>query len=145
MCPTPWGSMGCSPPASSVHGISKTRILEWVAISSSRRLTQGSNLGLLHWQVGSLPQSHLGSPIKTLPKTRWKECRPCIHLNPYQQPCPWTTAVMLMILGYNRQFLKGTSSLCPRFSGKAMKLFFSTWHKTVSKIWFGTSRQRPRF
>ena len=26
-------------------------------------LTQGSNLHLLHWQVGSLPQSHLGSSI----------------------------------------------------------------------------------
>ena len=26
-------------------------------------LTQGSNMGLLHWQVGSLPLSHLGSPL----------------------------------------------------------------------------------
>ena len=25
-------------------------------------LTQGSNLGLLHWQAGSLPSTHLGSP-----------------------------------------------------------------------------------
>ena len=29
-------SMDCSPPGSSVHGISKARILEWVDISSSR-------------------------------------------------------------------------------------------------------------
>ena len=29
-------SMNCSPPGSSVHGISQTRILEWVAISFSR-------------------------------------------------------------------------------------------------------------
>ena len=28
--------MNCSPPGSSVHGISQARILEWVAISSSR-------------------------------------------------------------------------------------------------------------
>ena len=28
--------MDCSPPGSSVHGISQTRILEWVAISSSK-------------------------------------------------------------------------------------------------------------
>jgi len=28
--------MGCSPPGSSVHGISQARILEWVAISFSR-------------------------------------------------------------------------------------------------------------
>ena len=27
--------MGCSPPGSSVHGISQARILEWVAISFS--------------------------------------------------------------------------------------------------------------
>ena len=28
--------MDCSPPGSSVHGISQARILEWVAVSSSR-------------------------------------------------------------------------------------------------------------
>ena len=32
--------MDCSPPGSSVHGISKTRILEWVAISFSRGSSQ---------------------------------------------------------------------------------------------------------
>ena len=35
-----WGARGatllCSPPGSSVHGISQARILEWVAISFSR-------------------------------------------------------------------------------------------------------------
>ena len=41
-------------------GILKARILEWVAMPSSRgsSLTQGSNpslLYLLHWQAGSLP------------------------------------------------------------------------------------------
>ena len=91
------------------------------------------------------PLSHLGSPTKTFPEARWKECRPYIHLNPYQQPYPWTTAIKLTILGCNTKFLKGTSSLCPRFSGKARKLFFSTWHKTVCKIWFDTSTQRPSF
>ena len=34
-CLTPWNLMGCSPPGSSVHGILQSRILEWVAISSS--------------------------------------------------------------------------------------------------------------
>ena len=34
--PTLWDPMDCSPPGSSAHGISQTRILEWVAISSSR-------------------------------------------------------------------------------------------------------------
>ena len=32
--------MDCSPPGSSVHGISQTRILEWVAISFSRASSQ---------------------------------------------------------------------------------------------------------
>ena len=33
---TLWDPMDCSPPGSSVHGISQARILEWVAISYSR-------------------------------------------------------------------------------------------------------------
>ena len=32
--------MDCSPPGSSVHGILQARILEWVAISSSRASSQ---------------------------------------------------------------------------------------------------------
>ena len=35
-CPTLCDPVDCSPPGSSVHGISQARILEWVAISSSR-------------------------------------------------------------------------------------------------------------
>ena len=34
-CLTLWNLMDCNPPGSSVHGISQTRILEWVAISDS--------------------------------------------------------------------------------------------------------------
>ena len=34
LCPTLCNSMDCSPPSSSVHGISQARILEWVAIPS---------------------------------------------------------------------------------------------------------------
>ena len=34
-CPTLCDTMDCSPPGSSVHGLSQARILEWVAISSS--------------------------------------------------------------------------------------------------------------
>ena len=36
LCRTLCNCMDCSPPGSSVHGISQLRILEWVAISSSR-------------------------------------------------------------------------------------------------------------
>ena len=35
-CLTLWDPVDCSPPCSSVHGISQARILEWIAISYSR-------------------------------------------------------------------------------------------------------------
>ena len=39
-CPIPCGTMDYSPPGSSVHGNPQARILEWVAISSSRESSQ---------------------------------------------------------------------------------------------------------
>ena len=36
LCPTLCDFMDCSPPGSSVHGILQARILEWVAMPSSR-------------------------------------------------------------------------------------------------------------
>ena len=63
--------MDCSLPGSSVHGTSQARILELVAISSSRGIfpTLGSNprlLCLLHWQAGSLPPALCGKPVGPL-------------------------------------------------------------------------------
>ena len=64
LCPTLCDPMDCSPPGSSVHGIFQARILEWVAnfLLQGTFLTQGLNPSLLHWQVDSLPLSHLESP-----------------------------------------------------------------------------------
>ena len=64
--PTLGSPMDCSPPDSSVHGISQVRILEWVAMSSSR----GSSWPRIQPTSpespvvvgGSLPLSSLGSP-----------------------------------------------------------------------------------
>ena len=39
-CPTLWDPMDCSPPGSSVHRILQARILEWVAMPSSRGPSQ---------------------------------------------------------------------------------------------------------
>ena len=54
------------PSGSSVHGILKTRILELVASSSSRRHSLPKSnqhlLCLLHWQAGSLPLVPPGKP-----------------------------------------------------------------------------------
>ena len=59
-CLTLCNPMDCSPPGFSVHGILQARILEQVAISSSRRSSQPWDqtpivYGYLHWQAGSLP------------------------------------------------------------------------------------------
>ena len=56
----------CSPPGSSVHGILQARILEWVAMPSSRGSSWPRNWthisSLLHWQVSSLPLAPPGKP-----------------------------------------------------------------------------------
>ena len=67
-CPTLCDPVNCSPPGSSVRGISQARVLEWVAPGDLQGVspTQGSNLNLLcllHWQAGSLP------PVEFIPFT----------------------------------------------------------------------------
>ena len=66
--PTLCDPVDCSPAGSSVHGILLARILEWVAMPSSRGYSQPRDqtcfLPLLPWQVGSLP---LGLPGKHEP------------------------------------------------------------------------------
>ena len=53
--------MDCSLPGSSVRGVLQTRILEWVAISSSSGFSPlRLNLGFLHWQADSLPSEPPG-------------------------------------------------------------------------------------
>ena len=61
-CSTLCKPMDCSPPGSSVHGISQARILEWIAISSSRGsswLRDQTSISCV--TTDSLPLSHLGS------------------------------------------------------------------------------------
>ena len=64
LCSTLCDPMDCSLPDSSVHGILQARILEWVAILFSKglSLTQGSNLGFLHYRLALYHLSHQGSP-----------------------------------------------------------------------------------
>ena len=66
LCLTLCNPMDCSLPGSSVHRILQVKILEWVAMPSSRgsfleELKQ-LLLCLLHWKMGSLPLACLGSP-----------------------------------------------------------------------------------
>ena len=48
-CLTLCDPIGCSPPGSSVHGISQGRILEWFAISSSRGSLQPRGWTHISW------------------------------------------------------------------------------------------------
>ena len=59
--------MDYSQSGSSVHGISQSRIWEWVAISLLQRifLTQRLNLHLLHWQVNSFTAEPPGKSVNT--------------------------------------------------------------------------------
>ena len=49
--------MDCSPPGSSVHGILKARILEWISYRDlpNPGIKPGFLMSLLHWQADSLP------------------------------------------------------------------------------------------
>ena len=65
-CPTLCNPVSCSPPGSSAHGISQARILEWVAMPSSRGSSRPKDLMSYVsciWQVGSLslapPKQHV--------------------------------------------------------------------------------------
>ena len=56
--------MDCSLPGSSVHGVFQARMLEWAAISFSRRSSQPRDQ--THVSRIDRPLSHLGSPESTL-------------------------------------------------------------------------------
>ena len=67
-CLTLCDPMDCSPPGSSVHGILPARILEWIAMPSSRESSPPRDqtcvsYHLLHWQVDSLALGPPGKPI----------------------------------------------------------------------------------
>ena len=73
--------MDCSPLGFSLHEISQSRILEWIAISFSRRFSQlreGSKPSLLHWQADSLLLSHQGSPFSIIDYYKMLNTVPCV-------------------------------------------------------------------
>ena len=64
-CLTLWDSMDCSLPDSSVHGILQRRILEWVAMPSSRDRTRVSSVSCIGRRALYL-QHHLGRPRRSI-------------------------------------------------------------------------------
>ena len=62
-CPALCDPMDCSPPGSSVHGISQARILEWAAMLSSGDLPNlGIKPGSPALQADSVPPEPPGKP-----------------------------------------------------------------------------------
>ena len=79
-CPILCNPMDCSPPGFSVHGISQTRILEWVAIPFSRGSSWPRDQTLSPaWQADTLPMSRLGSPFGGLSSNN-PRCHPISFL-----------------------------------------------------------------
>ena len=66
LCPILCGPMDCSLPGSSVHGILQARILEWIAMPSSRASSLPRDQTCVYCnsalQTDSLPWRHWGSP-----------------------------------------------------------------------------------
>ena len=75
----------CSLPDSSIHGVLQGRILEWIAMSSSRGSSrQGLNFHLfrlLHWRAGSLPLAPPGKPHPIKSTTQSYISAKCHYLN----------------------------------------------------------------
>ena len=87
--------MDCSLPSSSVLGILQSRILEWVAISYSRRSSQSRNqifiscICLLHWQIiesGLCAKHSIRPGVCYSEQISWKENRdiPRQHIKKYR-------------------------------------------------------------
>ena len=61
-----WDPMDCSPPGSSVHGLLQAKILEWVAMPSSRGSSQpGIKPRFPTLQADSIPSEPPGKPKNT--------------------------------------------------------------------------------
>ena len=65
LCSTFCNPVDCSPPGSTVHGILRARILEWVAMPSSKGSSRPRDWThiYLHWQTGSLSPAAPRKPL----------------------------------------------------------------------------------
>ena len=93
-CLTLCYSLDCSPPGYSVHGILQARILEWVAISSSRgssRHGDGTHIPCIARWI--LNPCHQGSPEMSI-----------LNISESEVATPWTVAYQTPLsMGFSRQ------------------------------------------
>ena len=59
-CPTLSDPMDCSPPGSSVHGISQARVQEWVSIAFSSVWLVATILSLQTYNISVIAESSVG-------------------------------------------------------------------------------------
>ena len=59
-CPTLSDPMDCSPPGSSVHGISQARVQEWVSIAFSSVWLVATILSLQTYNISVIAESSIG-------------------------------------------------------------------------------------
>ena len=93
LCLTLCNPADYSPPGSSVHRFLQARILEWVAMPSSRESSRPRDwtcklLCLLHWQGGSLPRAPPGKLACTLGWTSSLTSWGLKLLCPHSSSCP---------------------------------------------------------
>ena len=99
-CPTLCNPMDCSPPVSSIHRIFKARILEWIAMPSSRGHSLPRDRSGLSCITGRFFTylSHHGSPPAKHTKMLADSNQPChtgtrwLHGNPALCLSSWTVA-----------------------------------------------------
>ena len=139
-CLTLCDPMNCSPPGSSVHGFLNNIGVGWHVLLQGIFLTQWSNphlLGLLHWQVGSLPLASPGKPQGSdahkqgdprLVRTRRWMIQTLTYLtNNQSEKCPWAyhplwTITIRPLTTPSRweHSFEGICSLWPPLPGKAI-------------------------
>ena len=107
-CPTLCSPMDHHLPGSSVHGILQARILEWVAMSSSRRSSRPRKI-----QPASLTSLALASGFFTCRAT-WEACNECqllivacfLYGLHFQGSHPWSLLLVFTELGWTLGFSK---------------------------------------
>ena len=136
-CPTLCDSMDCITPGSSVHGIFQARILEWVAISSSRGSSQPTDRTRVSCvsciAANLLPTGSLGKPpVCYLHYCRKKpRATQFIHLVPDHLPCVKPYAVSDPKRSQSQDLSSGSSQWWERREKS------SQWGTLISKMVIG--------
>ena len=120
LCPTLFNPVGCSPPGSSVHGVLQARILEWLAVPSSRESSQCRDqihisYFYLHWEVGLfLSLVPPGKPTDWIASVIKKQGQQRIHFvtmaaGLWVQPTSFQAVAPSLLAGPPRLFLEMVS------------------------------------